>query len=129
MSNTTLLSGPCYLLNVFTSATTEVDLLNDIFEKKTKVQRPALNGKDNQKWIIQSEPNGYTVKNVASGTYLGFPAGDIPQTDKPLTATSNRLFFDIVGDEKNNYVFYVRWVMPVHVLDTVNDSQTGSPVI
>ncbi|CUA72588.1 hypothetical protein RSOLAG22IIIB_10146 [Rhizoctonia solani] len=134
MSNTAVPPpGPCYIFNVQSgmAMTLPVESQVDIHKDGTQVQGRAFSGGDIQKWVFERAGNtvGYTIRNVASGTYVGYTQGLQADVNKPVTSNSNTVPLTLVGDAGTGYIILANY-RPTLVLDLQGGSRTdGTSVI
>ncbi|GAB1527299.1 hypothetical protein RhiTH_010474 [Rhizoctonia solani] len=124
-------SGECYVFNVQSGMAMSLDPSGNIKDDKTKVQGRAFNGQNIQKWVFEpvQGTTGYSIKNVASGTYVGFARGQQAEKDQVVTGNANVVTHDLVGDAGTGYLIIPNY-RPTFALDLQGGSRTdGTPVM
>ncbi|CAE6443563.1 unnamed protein product [Rhizoctonia solani] len=95
-----------------------------------KVQGRAFNGQGSQKWVFTGTEGsmGYTIKNVGSGTYVGFTKGQQAERDQIVTASSNTVAHALIGDAGTGYMIVANY-RPSLVLDLTGGSRTDGTAV
>ncbi|KAG8709270.1 hypothetical protein FRC08_018435 [Ceratobasidium sp. 394] len=98
---------PCWLFSVHAGTALSLDSVATFREDHTPLKACRLNGSDNQKWILQNEGDKVTIKNVASGTYLGYHTGMQVTFGMTVTANANPVQFEVRGNNEKGFSFIV----------------------
>ncbi|ELU42219.1 hypothetical protein AG1IA_03750 [Rhizoctonia solani AG-1 IA] len=126
--------GPCYIINVQGGLAMDLDLSDpkgDHYGNGYKVWSRRLHGRENQQWLFNhKKTGGWTVKNVASHTYLGFATKQQPEHTKQLVCSVERPEYNITGNKWDGYVIRARSPDPKIVIDLANgDVKDGTTIL
>ncbi|KAF8667974.1 hypothetical protein RHS04_09233 [Rhizoctonia solani] len=102
------------------------DPKGDHYGNGYKVWSRRLHGRENQQWLFNhKKTGGWTVKNVASHTYLGFATKQQPEHTKQLVCSVERPEYNITGNK-----IRARSPDPKIVIDLANgDVKDGTTIL
>ncbi|KAG8717916.1 hypothetical protein FRC09_013481 [Ceratobasidium sp. 395] len=111
LTSSAIIPGEYFILNSKTA--TSLDLYGWGMDDGTAIKSYWLKLQaehSNQRWIIEEGEIGCRIKS-ASGTYVGYRAGETLDDLLPVTANHNPVEYEIEGNAKDGYTFFVvdRW--------------------
>ncbi|QRV85729.1 ricin-type beta-trefoil lectin domain protein [Ceratobasidium sp. AG-Ba] len=106
MSNNAFLSTgiPYWIISVHAKTVLTLDQIPTCYEDHTRVTACSLKGDVNQQWVLEAKENGFSIKSVVSGTYLGHAAKVTPTGPMTVTANNNAVKFDFEGSQEEGIV-------------------------
>ncbi|QRV99794.1 ricin-type beta-trefoil lectin domain protein [Ceratobasidium sp. AG-Ba] len=94
---------PYWIISVHAKTVLTLDPVPTCYEDHTRVTACSLKGDVSQQWVLEAKENGFSIKNVMSGTYLGHAAKVTPTEPMTVTTNDNDVKFDFEGSQEGGY--------------------------